>query len=201
MDCIANRWTFSVGDPTWAGWLATILYFAAAAAVWYRASNLGRPVNKHDMVAGADSNFAIVWRAGAILLLALAANKQLDLQSLVTGVGRCMALSQGWFWARDGVQVGFAAIVAFGVVGAGIFIARRFRGELEDAKLAVLGFILLAFFVLLRTFSFHGATALFDIRIGVISLNWMLETSALGLIIIGALQHKQWNKWKTSDHD
>ena len=112
-----------------------------------------------------------------------------------------MALTQGWYWARDGVQIGFASIIAVAVIGAGIFIARRFRGELQDAKLVVLGFILLAFFVLLRTFSFNGATALFDIRLGMVSLNWILETSALGLIIIGALQHKQWNKWKTSDHD
>lgn len=97
--CVAERWSPAIGDPQITGWVTVAAYVVAAlmsAAVWLRLKGRrGR----------------VFWAMVALLLAALAVNKQLDLQSALTAAGRCLARAQGWYGERRLVQLGFIAVL------------------------------------------------------------------------------------------
>ena len=107
-----DRWIPGIGDPSFMGWLTVVAYFATA---WlcYRAS---RRASGHDSdpYAQPEPKVAWVWLGLALLLTALGANKQLDLQSLLTQIGKDMAHAQGWYKSRRVVQAIFVTGIGLG---------------------------------------------------------------------------------------
>lgn len=136
LDCFGNAWVPRIGDPSAFGW---------AVATGY------------GLAAGLS---ALAWRGAmrwslvtALLLLML--NKQLDLQTGVTAVAKCMALAQGWYGIRRPFQIGFALVVLAGAAMLIRALARRARRGPGEVGPALLGLACLTLFVALRAAQVH----------------------------------------------
>lgn len=144
-----GRWHLEVGDPTWLAWLAVATY-AVAAWLCVRAARAS-----HGTVPPAR-RLALFWLLLGVLLLALGANKQLDLQSLFIDALRDLAREQGWYAERRLYQRwfvgGLAAATVLGLAAVGVVlwpVRRRVR-------LALLGLAGLLGFLLMRAALFQG---------------------------------------------
>jgi predicted outer membrane lipoprotein len=116
----------------------------------------------------------------------LGLNKQLDLQSWFTEVGRDMALRQGWYAQRAKVQLAFITTMA-GAGLAGLVLLRWHLGVMWRCyRLTCLGLALLAAFVVIRAASFHHVDAVLHQHWGPLSGNGLLENGALIIIMLGA---------------
>lgn len=175
-------WSPGIGDPTPAGWIATLAYFAAAWSCW-AASRRIKPEYRRTLSLRREWT---IWRALAALLAVLGVNKQLDLQSAVTELGRLLARSGGWYEQRRGVQLVFvAAVAAVALAGAGAaFWATRRTSP--PVRLAVVALSALLGFVVARAASFHHID-------GAISHEWLglrvsslVELSALLVLLAAA---------------
>jgi hypothetical protein len=93
------NWTPGIGDSTVGGWITVLLYFLAAVSCWRTARNSNLLDQK-------------IWHAISISFFALGINKQLDLQSALTGFGRVIAFQEGWYRQRETVQLYFIIGVA-----------------------------------------------------------------------------------------
>jgi len=177
MTCIGEGWRPRIGDPEVTGWLTVLAYLLCAvlaAAVWRRSGPPRR------------SRF---WGLTAVLMLFLALNKQLDLQTAMTALGRCLAIAQGWYEGRRIVQSAFIlsllALLLAALLG-GIRVLRR-RGS-PDA-LAVAGLAVLGTFILVRAAGFHHMDALIGVRRLGVSVNYLFENAGLAMVAANALRH------------
>src|SRR5690349_1833450 len=101
------------------GWLTVVLYFYAA----YRCFRLAQ-ANKVTLLGGE----AGLWWLFALALVALGINKQLDLQTALTEIGRIMAREEGWYGKRRAVQAEFIGVVGLlGLVSSAflVWVTRR----------------------------------------------------------------------------
>ena len=76
-----------------------ILYFLAVISCWITARNSSLADRK-------------IWYAITVLFLGLGINKQLDLQSALTEMGRIVAIEEVWYARRETVQFYFIIVVA-----------------------------------------------------------------------------------------
>jgi hypothetical protein len=176
-----GRWVPGIGDPTIFGWLTVGCYlFAAAMAV----SNLPRAVR----LSFSEKVFWIVLSAG---LFFLSINKQLDLQSWFTQIGRDLAVQQGWYESRRFVQVTF--IAALFVAGIALLAAMRSTLAMKwrAYSLVCLGIAGLVVFVLVRAATFHNIDGLLGTNLAGLSVNFLLEMGSIIVIVMGIL------KWKS----
>jgi hypothetical protein len=112
-----GRWHPDIGDPTLGGWITVIAYFGTALlayrALRFHSRNFGSKSASTNAQALVGFWLLIT---GALVLLGI--NKQLDLQSWFTEVGRDLARAQGWYEGRRSVQALFvAALVFLGLIG------------------------------------------------------------------------------------
>lgn len=178
--CVMQRWSPQIGDPGLTGWLTVLAYAVCAMlalAVWRRLKGQrGR----------------VFWAVLALLLAALAVNKQLDLQSAVTVTGKCLARAQGWYDHRRVLQALFIALVAGGALAMLLGLTVSLRGRLRRNLLAAAGLTLVLSYVVVRAFSFHH----FDRLIGAQNLgvtnNFLFENAGLVLIAVNAA----WLLWR-----
>src|SRR2546423_5657387 len=91
-----DRWRPGIGDPTFIGWVTVVAYFVAAYFCW-RASRNGLHGRKVRWF----------WTGLTALLVFLGFNKQLDLQTALTFIGKDFAKATGWYENRRVVQVFF----------------------------------------------------------------------------------------------
>ena len=180
VECISYRWSPGLGDPTIFGWLTVIAYLVAAAFSFQRARDA------FAAIPAETGTLKFFWLAAALLLFALAINKQMDFQSLLTAGGRCVAQAQGWYGARRGVQASF--VIGLVIFSAGIFglVLWALRRHIRRQWLVLTGFLILIVFVLLRASSFHHMDQFINTRILAVKMNWLFELGALGMIIAGA---------------
>jgi hypothetical protein len=125
----------------------------------------------------------------ALVMTALCLNKPLDLQSLLTDIGRVAFRRLGWFEQRRLFQKWFV----LGVLGiAGVlgswFICHR-RAFWMRHKLLSSGLFFLMTFIVVRAISFHH----FDVFIksehfGGVRMNWVLELGGISMICPAALR-------------
>ena len=175
--CTFDRWQPGVGDPGFMGWFTVgcyVLTFLLSMRVFFRADPSRKPLR-------------FFWLFLSILMLFLAINKQLDLQSFATAVARCVAKMQGWYDQRQGFQ--FKVILALGSVALAVggFFFWKLRHDLSRNLLALLGLTVVFGFVLIRAVGFHGFDAIINTRISYVKINWILELSGLILISLNAL--------------
>jgi len=168
------NWSPGIGDPSFGGWLTVVLYFGAAF-LSYRAAG-------YASKTGAARTEVLLWYLLTIGLVLLGINKQLDLQSALTELGRHLAHSYGWYEARRAVQVVFVfgLLVLAIIFAVGILIATVKMPT--PTRLAIWGALFVVAFVLVRASSFHLVDQLIVTRI--LGLNWILEMG--GLLIIQA---------------
>lgn len=181
---LIGTWSPGIGDPSFGGWLTVALYAAAAWATW-------RVLRDWDMlppvVARREKWF---WHMLFLGLVMLGINKQLDLQSALTEIGRMLADQQGWYENRRQVQVAF--IVGIGLMGGTVFAAtlNLIWGAPAATLWALLGSAGLMLFVVIRAASFHHIDEMLGRDISGLRINWMLEMGMLLVIIASAWRRR-----------
>lgn len=173
--CVFERWRPEIGDPELTGWLTVLIYllcFGLSLSVWRRYPELvGRGF----------------WAFLTVLLLFLAVNKQLDLQSAMTQIGRCVSQAHGWYEDRRYVQFAFIlGLLLTSVIGL-IVGARLLFGSLRQNGIALVGLAILTSFVVIRAVGFHKMDALLRHREFGLSTNFLLENTGLALIAFNAI--------------
>lgn len=197
------EWSPGIGDPTVMGWLTVVAYFVCA---WlclraFKSEKRGpdrpyrqaipallRVLRKHWPSPPAPARRAALWLVLAFVLGALGINKQLDLQTLFTEIGRSMAFEGGWYESRRVVQAIFIAMVlGFGTLGVALLWWLT-RGQLRDFRLTLFGFAVLVAFVVVRAASFHHMDLIIGADIAGVRVNWILELGGIGMVAAGAMR-------------
>jgi hypothetical protein len=175
-----GRWHPGIGDPNLTGWV-TVLAYAAAMGLCALCA-VREPAGTGDGEATRR-----VWLAVALLMALLGVNKQLDLQTWFTEVGRDLALAQGWYAARQNVQVLFiGALAATGGVAI-LWLQRAFRRLCSEVRWVAAGLVLLIVFVVTRAASFHHVDRLLRLELAPhLRVNAVLELGAIGIVICAA---------------
>jgi hypothetical protein len=175
------RWRPQIGDPNFMGWL-TVAAYAVAAVLCFLAA--------YRCQVGADAGTARrqhrMWLGVALLMAFLCINKQLDLQSLLTDVGRILANQEGWYGDRRTVQRWF--VIAVAAAGALIFVitAWKIRSILRERIILLLGLCSLLTFIVVRAASFHHFDIFISSKLLGARMNWILELTGIALIALSA---------------
>ena len=122
------------------------------------------------------------WFALCGVMVFLGFNKQLDLQSCFTQVGRDMAKSEGWYEERRAVQGIFVVVMA--ILG-GLTIAGAWwyiRGAWRRYRVAFFGIIYLVTFVIMRAASFHHMDVFIQSTFLGMAFNHILELGGIAFI-------------------
>lgn len=158
-----------MGDPTLAGWTATLLY---GVACWLC-------TKKGAIVRSFTAHDRRIWAVLVLFTASLGINKQLDFQTSVINLARRVlhALSLDEYKKVVGLLVlASAALVLFGVVVAWIYYFRRTH---RDTRLALIGSGIVLFYTILRAAQFA------HIRRGrVTPETWDIAIELLGLVIL-----------------
>jgi hypothetical protein len=163
------NWTLGIGPATFGGWVIVVLYFLTMISCWATARTPGVKERR-------------IWVAISILFLGLWLNRQLDLQSGFTDVGRIFARAHGWYGHRQPVQIAFiiaAAVICFIAVMALLVWQRRAP---VPTWFALVGTTLVIGYVLIRTASFH--------RIDRFRWNSELEIASISVVLLAS----QWRQ-------
>ena len=171
--CVSATWSPTIGDPSVMGWVTVVAYVAAGglAALACR---------------GRSGRRRAFWLVLAVILLALALNKQLDLQSALTATGRCLAKAEGWYARRRPVQVAFIVfVIATGLLVAAILF-RTMRRDLREVWLALIGIVFLLAFIAIRAAGFHHFDRVIGHAVGGVRVNWILELGGIAMIATNA---------------
>ena len=141
-----SEWQTSSIRADMADWLTVLAYLFAAF--------LSARAARHAMLKpqARESTF---WRATAVILVLLGINELLDLQTLLTSLGRAHAKANGWYGEHRRVQYLFVVGLAVAAMAAGTFMLWLTRRTHAAVRLALAGLVLIGLFVLLRAASFH----------------------------------------------
>lgn len=185
-------WQSLINDRTvwaWAIVVAHLLasFLCAAAAKRERAES-----------APWDYRSQYFWLVLSVLMFALAVNKQLDLQSVLTRYLRSLAMKDGWYEQRRVYQeifIGCCAWIGLMTALAGVWII---QGRWRRYGLAFLGAIFLVTFIAIRAASFHHVDLiLYRLPYVGILVNASLEMG--GSILISAAAWRAWSARPRSD--
>lgn len=198
----AVTWTPGIGDPTLFGWF-TVLAYGLASWVCLRAFSaekagpprpLGASIRAFARVARKHFPHLppIALRAGfwlflALFFFALGVNKQLDLQTLFTEVGRWTVRSLGLYEMRRLLQVGFLVVLALALLQA-VRWSRHLLAGFPELRLAFWGFVCQTLFILTRAISFHGIDRSLEENVVGLSLNFVFEMTGISLAMVGAVR-------------
>lgn len=169
-------WSPGIGDPTLAGWITVGLYLVAAAFV--------ARVLRGRRASGPRERWFWVGLFGCLLLLGV--NKQLDLQSALTELGRIVLRQHQLYDSRREVQRVFIEAIAVTGLAAGLALAWLVRGTPAATRVALGGAVALILFVVVRATSFHRIDLLIGARLLGMRLNSILEMGSLLVITAGA---------------
>jgi hypothetical protein len=133
--------------------------------------------------AGAERLF---WILASIAMLALGLNKQLDLQTQLTAIGRQWARDGGWYYQRREFQAAFivtgALVGTLGLLGLFWLI----RGLRLGVWVTLIGLAMLALFIMVRAASFHHIDIFMRRPVIGLKLHTVLELAGILVVIIGA---------------
>ena len=143
----------------------------------------GRIFKMDYAAGGSEILLPTFWFALCGVLVFLGINKQLDLQSCFTQVGRDMAKSEGWYENRRVVQVifvlGMALLGVITIAAAYWYIHSAWRRY----RFAFFGIVFLVTFVIIRAASCHHIDIFLRSGLGSFQFNHILELG--GIIFIG----------------
>ncbi len=175
-----GHWSPGIGDPTLGGWLTVILYFAAASVCLW----VARDLRKRKQTAPLVRRELWLWFAFSLVLWLLGLNKQLDLQTAFTEVGRILARGSGWYDRRAYVQKGFIAALGLGGVVLAALLVVLLRRLGRRVKIAAVGMCFIGVFVLIRASSFHKVDVFLGARLLYLRMNWLLEMSGILVVLL-----------------
>ncbi len=177
-----SGWSLGIGDPTFMGWLTVVAYFAAAFLSW----KCARAARKKTPGYFSDEWF--FWFCFALVLTLLGFNKQLDLQTLFTEIGKAVAKAQGWYEHRKVVQVAFIVLIALAGAASFLIFCRLSKRLVRREWLALGGGIFLMCFVLMRAASFHHFDQFIGMKFGGVKVNWILELGGICCVAASAFR-------------
>jgi len=183
-----QRWTPGIGDPSVVGWVTVACYFLIAfcCLLVRKIEPLDHSTDNNQLI-----NYRKFWWVLAACLTFLGINKQLDLQSLFTQIGRDVALSSGWYEHRKTAQQIFIMVIGTSAIAGCAWLTYKLRNACGTIKLALLGFSLLLAFVVIRAASFHNFDYLLRYQIAGLKFNWLMEIGTLIIIAISALSFRK----------
>ena len=114
-------------------------------------------------------------------------NKQLDLQSAITEIGRMVARLSGWYEYRIVVQLLFVSAFAIFLPATVYYAARAARAFSWPTRIAVFGIVLLALFIAVRAASFHHVDAILGLEWRSLLLNNILEMGGIAIVMTAAI--------------
>lgn len=167
------NWTPGIGDPTVGGWVTVLLYFLAVVSCWLTARN-SKSLDKK------------IWYAISISFFALGVNKELDLQSALTELGRVIAFEEGWYRQRETVQVDFIIAVALFCGWAVITLLVWARHSPLSTWLALVGTTSVVSYVLVRAASFHHIDRFIGSTVLGFRWNWLLEMGGITAVLLAS---------------
>jgi hypothetical protein len=174
-------WRPRIGDPNPLAWVITAGYFIACILCYF-ADRRFRSRSNHDF-----SGRAWFWFTLMLMMFALGWNKQLDLQTLLTQIGREISRQGGWYARRQPIQAAFVlccAVAGFGFLALGL---RLMRGSWRRFGLAYLGIVYLVTFVVIRAASLHHIDyLLYGLPVVGNRVNTSLELGGIILVCAGA---------------
>ena len=160
------------------GWFTVFAYAIAAFLAW-RVWSQNRERNR-------------IWFGVTVLMAFLCINKQLDLQSLLTDIGREIARFSGEYENRRGFQKFFIIAILAIVAIFGPLFAWKYRAFLKGHKLLAAGLVFLLTFIVIRAISFHHMDVfLKKSRAGGVKMNWVLELTGIGLVALAAWRERK----------
>lgn len=174
-----GRWHPGIGDPNATGWITVAAYATAMLLCYLCQRQAPRGPHRH------------FWWGMTLIMAFLGVNKQLDLQTWFTEVGRDLAVEYGWYAHRRFVQASFIAAMVAGGLGVGVWLARRLKDLDVYARRAAYGLVVLGVFVLVRASSFHHVDMLLGFSWNNIAINAVLELSGIAAIV-----HSAWGRWR-----
>ena len=142
------------------GWVTVGAYFLTALIALRLVLNSRRHFPADTFLA--QRRF---WLVVSLLMLALGINKQLDLQSLVTAMGRYYAVRDGWIEHKRVAQVGVIVSILTAAAFSLSFFFFRMRNLLKINWLAITGLTCLLVFIVSRATSFHHMDTFIGISI------------------------------------
>lgn len=179
--CILERWQPGIGDPTWRGWITVLLYLLTAGMALRVAGQEGFP-------PATRRREKLFWAMTALVIAALAINKQLDLQSALTAAGRCLAVAQGWYGQRRSLQLGFILALAMLALAFLVCLLVLMRKSGLRTVLPVIGLVFVCAFVLIRAVGFHHVDRMLGLPMLGLPINTALEWTGPMLISLGAFR-------------
>lgn len=183
-----SEWQLAVAKADLADWVTVVAYLLAAAAC-VRASNYAWIKRR--------TRDRMFWQIASVLLVFLGANELLDLQALLTAVGREYAKTNGWYGQHRRVQYVFVLALGVAAVVAGIVMLWLTRRTDASVRLALIGLVFIGLFVLLRAASFHHLDEL--LGGGAPEFTWRSVLEMLGILImaVGATAYTRKRRSKT----
>jgi len=194
------EWNFGFHDNDAAGWLITasylvtaVLCFAAGRAAAHRAGGAARSRYDRDAEASCEEvrrritdRVQVFWYILAVVLVLLGVNKQLNLQSLLTVVGRNVAKAGGWYARRREVQEDF--LIGLAVAGAATlaFFGWLIRRAFLRQVFALAGVLTLVCFVVLRAASIEHVDQMLGLDMGGVQVHFLLEFGGILIIAMTA---------------
>jgi len=173
------NWVPGIGDPTFCGWVTVVLYLLACLSCWKTAE----VVLRRDLNGQSDSR---VWLALSIAFFFLGINKQMDLQSAMTELGRMVAFSGGWYEQRRTVQIYFVIGVAATCVAGTVALLFWIRKSPIQTWLALVGSTFVLGYVLVRAASFHHIDDFIGRRVLGFKWNWILEMTGIAIVLLAS---------------
>lgn len=174
---VQGQWQPGIGDPTFIGWFTVFAYFVTAFLSGYYAT---RPPLTLDL--SGKIRFSLVWWGLSFCLVFLAINKQLDLQTLFTQIGREIAISFGFYEIRRLLQFFFILTLLFCAIVGFVLLHFVFRREFKNHFWALFGIVFLLFFIVVRAASFHHIDTWLSFNLKGFQLNWIFELGGISCI-------------------
>lgn len=176
------------GDPSPIGWLITLAYFTVAGLCFWA----GKKEKEASLGRARQWHAPLFWFVLCGLLFCLGFNKQLDLQSDLTQIGRSAARSGGWYEYRRIVQGVFVVLFGLGAAAAVAAAVWFMRDVWRRYRIAFVGICYLCIFVVIRAASFHHIdTLLYHLPLAGYWVNTFLELG--GNAILG------WAAWRAAN--
>jgi hypothetical protein len=179
---VDGKWRLGLGDPSVGAYAVTSFYLLTSLGCFFQFYECRPTLAKHHLTG--ESRESHYWLLLAISLGFLGINKQLDLQTLLTIVGREAVVHWGVYDQRRTIQLVFILLLTTGCVGGLIITSIFVRNLGGPAFLATTGCAVQLTFVISRAASFHHIDKLLSIQLPIGKTNLVLES--IGLLIIAA---------------
>ena len=159
-----------VGDPDLQGWSIAFGYVSAAALCFMRSRYSGKSVR---------NGHAIFWMLLAIFLFLMGINKQLDLQTILIGMGKQLSIELGLYEQRRTIVIAFVSLLlAWGLASqAWLYSVLDRMDRFEKTALLGLGVL----------FAFIAVRAAFFQHIDLLANSWMLTRRIHALMEIAGM--------------